>query len=81
VPTYIQQVQSGKLNLADPIPEDVLDLLKTAIPADFNNSPNLEWRYLIREGWIWQIDEVADGYTPESEEEAEVLELLDPEHC
>ena len=81
VPNYIQQVQSGKLNLADPIPEDVLDLLKTAIPADFNNSPNLEWRYLIREGWIWQIDEVADGYTPESKEEAEVLELLGPENC
>jgi len=80
VPHYIQQVQSGKLDLAAPIPDDVLDLLKTATPADFNNSPNLEWRYLIRKGWIWQIDEVAEGYTPESNEEAEVLELLGPEH-
>lgn len=80
VQTYIQHVQSGKRDLIEPIPDDVLDLLKTATPADFNNSPNLEWRYLIREGWIWQIDDASEEYIPESKDEAEVLELLSPEH-
>jgi hypothetical protein len=80
IPDYIHQVQSGKLDLAGPVPGAVEDLLKTAIPADFNNSPNLEWRYVIREGIIWQIDEVSDGYTPETEDEASVLEMIRSEH-
>jgi hypothetical protein len=79
VHSYIQQIQLGKLDLATPIPGDVLDLIRTATPADFNNSPNLEWRYLIRKGWVWKIDEVLESYTPQSEEEAQALELLSPE--
>ena len=78
--TYVQQVQSGKLKLSDPIPGDVLDLLKTAVPADFNNSPDLAWRYVVKEGMVWQIDEVPDGYTPASKDEANVLQLIQPEH-
>lgn len=80
VPEYIQQVQSNKRKLSDPIPDDVLDLLKTATPADFNNSPNLQWRYVIRKGHVWQIHQVPDDYQPQSEDEANVLELLHPEH-
>src|SRR5205085_2359958 len=80
VPDYIQQLQSGKLDIAAPIPDDVLDLLKTATPADFNNSTKLEWRYIIREGVIWQIDEVPDDYKPQSEDEAAALEMLSEEH-
>lgn len=80
IPNYIHQVQSGQLNLSDPVPDDVLDFLKTATPADFNNSRNLEWRYVIRKGYVWKIDEVPDGYIPASTDEAEVLELIEPEH-
>lgn len=80
IPNYIRQVQIGKLDIHDPAPEDVLDLLKTATPADFNNSPNLEWRYVILKGVVWQIAEAPQGYQPESEDEASVLELLGPEH-
>lgn len=81
ITNYIQQVQSGKLDLAASIPDDVLDLLKTATPADFNNSPNLEWRYIIHnKGRVWQIDEASEDYTPGDEEEAGVLELLSQEH-
>src|SRR5207245_842000 len=28
---YLQQIQAGKLDIADPVPDDVLDLLKTAV--------------------------------------------------
>jgi hypothetical protein len=77
---YIQQVQAGKRDLADPIPDNVLDLLKTATPADFNNSPNLEWRYVILEGLVWQIYEAPDDYRPQDDDEAAILELLSPEH-
>ena len=77
---YIQQVQSGQLDIHDPAPDDVLDLLKTATPADFNNSPNLEWRFVILRGAIWRIDTVRDDYVATSSDEEEVLELLHPEH-
>jgi hypothetical protein len=80
IPWYIEQVRSGKLDIHNPAPDDVLDLLKTAIPADFNNSPNLEWRYVILKGVVWQIDGAPEGYKPQSEEEQEILELLEPEH-
>jgi len=80
IPNYIEQVQSGKLDLAAPIPGDVLDFLKTATPADFNNSLNLEWRYVILEGIVWKIDKASDGYEPHDEGEAAVLELLSQEH-
>ncbi|MHB8596231.1 MAG: hypothetical protein ACYDER_05400 [Ktedonobacteraceae bacterium] len=74
---YLEQVAAGKFQIADPIPEDVLNLLKTATPADFNNSPDLEWRYIIRKGWVWRIDEdVPADYQPQSEDEAEVLKLM-----
>ncbi|GCE13150.1 hypothetical protein [Tengunoibacter tsumagoiensis] len=77
---YIQQVQAGQLSIADKTPEDVLDLLKTATPADFNNSSHLQWRFVINKGAIWEILPAADSYQPENEEEAEVLEMLGPEH-
>jgi hypothetical protein len=79
IPNYIQQIQSGKLDVAAPIPDDVLDLLKTAMPADFNNSPKLKWRYMIREGVVWQIDEAPANYKPQSEDEAVALEMLSEE--
>jgi hypothetical protein len=80
IPWYIEQVRSGKLDIHNPAPDDVLDLLKTATPADFNNSPNLEWRYVILKGVVWQINEAPEGYKPQSEEEQEILKLLEPEH-
>ncbi|HTD20396.1 MAG TPA: hypothetical protein VK667_12800 [Ktedonobacteraceae bacterium] len=80
IDTYIRRVQAGELNLADPMPDDVQDILKTATPADFNNSNKLQWRYVIRKGVVWQIDEVTGDYTPQTEDEAAVLELTDPEH-
>ncbi|GAC1358255.1 MAG: hypothetical protein NVS2B12_29660 [Ktedonobacteraceae bacterium] len=80
IPNYIQQLQSGKLDIHGSVPEDVLDLLKTATPADFNNSPNLEWRYVIRKGAIWRIEAAPDGYTPADKDEAEILATLEPEH-
>ena len=79
VDIYIQRIQAGKLNIAAPVPDDVLDLVKTAVPADFNNSPDLEWRYVIRKGWIWQIDAAPEDYRVQSEDEAAVLELTQPE--
>lgn len=80
IPWYIEQVRTGKLDIHDPAPDDVLDLLKTGTPADFNNSPNLEWRYVILKGVVWQIDEAPEGYKVQSEEEQDILDLLDPEH-
>jgi hypothetical protein len=47
IPTYVQQVQSGKRAISDPVPDRVLDLLKTAVPMDFSTNPNLEWHYVI----------------------------------
>lgn len=80
IPEYIQQVQRGKLDIHNPAPDDVLDLLKTAMPADFNNSPNLDWHYVILKGAIWHIEDAPDNYVPQSEEERDVLALLTPEH-
>lgn len=80
IPDYIQQIQSGKRDIHDPVSDDVLDLLKTATPADFNNSPNLDWRYVILKGAIWRIEIAADGYTPTNKDEAEILDMLEPEH-
>ena len=77
---YIHQVQTGELKIDAPVPGDVLDLLRTATPADFNNSPHLEWCYVIRKGWIWQIDEATADYKPQSDDEAAVLDLMAPEH-
>lgn len=79
IANYIQQVQSGQKQLSDPPPDDVLDLLRTATPADFNNSANLEWRYIIRKGYVWKIESVPEDYAPASEDEAAVLALLGPE--
>ncbi|HLZ62127.1 MAG TPA: hypothetical protein VKR06_34720 [Ktedonosporobacter sp.] len=78
--TYIQSILAGERDLAQPIPDDVLDLLKTATPADFNNSPDLQWRYIILAGRVWQIDEVPTGYIPQSEDEKGVLAMMNPEH-
>lgn len=77
---YIEQVMSGKLDIHQPAPEDVLDLLKTATPADFNNSPDLAWHYVIRKGVVWNIQEVAEGYQAQSEDEQNILDLITPEH-
>lgn len=80
IPNYVRQIQTGKLDIHDPVPEDVIDLLKTALPADFNNSPNLDWRYVILKGAIWRIETAADEYAPSDKDEAEVLAMLEPEH-
>ena len=80
ITNYVQQVQSGRLDIAAPVPGEVLDLLKTTIPADINNSSNLEWRYIIRRGWVWEIDQAPDGYKPQSDDEAAALALMEPEH-
>jgi hypothetical protein len=80
IDNYVKQVQAGKLDLAADVPKEVTDLLKTTTPADFNNSPNLEWRYVIRRGWVWQIDTAPDDYKPQSDDEAAVLNLMKPEH-
>ncbi|WP_201362506.1 hypothetical protein [Dictyobacter formicarum] len=80
IPRYIEQVQSGALDIRDKVPEDVLDLLKTATPADFNNSPNLKWHYVILKGVIWHIEPADPDYVATSPEESEVLEMLHTEH-
>ncbi|MGH2509413.1 MAG: hypothetical protein ACRDHZ_18705 [Ktedonobacteraceae bacterium] len=77
---YIRRLLAEELDLADPVPSEVLDLLKTATPADFNNSPNLEWRYMILNGNVWQIDEAPTGYVAQSKDEAGVLAMLRSEH-
>ena len=76
IPTYVQQVQSGKRALSDPVPQEVIDLLKSAIPADFSTSPNLEWRSVIHRGVVWHIREALADYMPQSEEEVMVLVML-----
>ncbi len=80
IPEYVRQVEAGKLDIHDQAPENVLDLLKTALPADFNNSPDLEWRYVILKGVIWRIEEAPEGYTARDKDEQEVLQLLSAEH-
>lgn len=78
ITNYVQQVQSGKLDIAAPVPGEVLDLLKTTTPADINNTTNLEWRYIIRKGWVWEIDKAPDNYKPQSDDETVVLGLMNP---
>jgi len=80
IPNYIQQVQAGKLKLSDPVPGEVLNLLQTSTPADFNDSPNLEWRYIIKEGMVWQIQPAPDNYIPASQDESSALALMSPAH-
>jgi hypothetical protein len=77
--TYIQRILAGKQDLASAVPEDVQDLLNTALPADFHNSLDLEWRYIVLNGNVWQIDEAPTDYIPQSAEEKAVLEMLLPE--
>lgn len=77
---YIQRVLSGAQDLADPVPDDLQDLLKTALPADFHNSPDLEWRYIVLNGNVWQIDEAPIDYVGQNEDEKTVLAMLQPEH-
>lgn len=74
---YIQEVQTGKRDLAEAVPENVLNVLRTATPADFNNSPKLQWRYIINKGYVWQIYEAPAGseQEPESKDEQEILAL------
>lgn len=76
VPEYIQQVQSGKLKITDPLPENLENLLRTALPADFNNSKNLTWCYVAHEGTVWRIDEDAPATEAPDEEEQKVLKLI-----
>lgn len=78
---YVEQVLSGKLDIADPLPNHVISFLKTALPADFNNSENLQWRYVIRQGMVWEVNEAACDYKPQSKAEQEVLALLAHEQC
>ncbi len=77
---YVAQLRAGKLHIADPVPDEVLNLLKTTTPADFNNNDKLDWKYVVNEGVIWQIDTAPDGYEPQSQEEEAVLQLMQPEH-
>ena len=76
IPDYIRRVQAGELAIARPAPDDVLDFLKTATPADFNNSDRLEWRYVIRKGVVWKIDEAPTGYLAQSKDEADIIKML-----
>jgi hypothetical protein len=79
MPTYIHDVQTGKLNIHDEPPEDVLDLLKTAMPADFNNSPRLQWRYIVLNGVVWRIEQTSEDYESHDEDEQKVLAMLKSE--
>jgi hypothetical protein len=38
----------------------------------------LAWRYVVNAGALWQIEPGGDGYQPHDEEEAAVLELVEP---
>ena len=77
---YVHKVQQGKLDIHKPAPEDVLDLLKTATPADFNNNGNLKWHYVVLKGNVWKIDEASNEYVPQNEDEKEILSMITPEH-
>jgi hypothetical protein len=76
ISNYIRQIQSGELDIHRPAPPDVLDFLKTTTPADFNNSPYLEWRYVILKGVVWQIEEAPEDYTPASQDEQDIISML-----
>ncbi|GCE26463.1 hypothetical protein KDA_19470 [Dictyobacter alpinus] len=77
---YIEQLQKQVIDIHDPVPDDVLDLLKTATPADFNNSPYLEWRYVVLKGSVWRIERATVDHTPTDKDEAEVLKMVTSEH-
>lgn len=77
--TYIQEILSGKRDLGDSVPDDLQDLLNTALPVDFHNSPDLEWRYMVLNGHVWQIEQAPVGYVARSEEEKAVLGMIQPE--
>lgn len=77
--TYIHEILHGKRDLGDSVPDDLQDLLNTALPVDFHNSPDLEWRYMVLNGHVWQIDQAPVGYVPRSEEEKTVLGMIQPE--
>ncbi len=77
---YIQKVQKGELDIHATPPDELLDLLKTATPADFNNTDKLEWRYIILKGMVWHIEEAPDDYKAQSMDEEKVLEIITPEH-
>jgi hypothetical protein len=81
IPAYVQQVQSGKRAISDPVSNEVLNFLKTAVPMDFDTSPNLEWRYVIRKGVVWRIQEASADYLAQNEEEQEVLAILSAKHA
>src|SRR6266700_383425 len=76
IPNYIRQIQAGELDIHNTAPPDVLDFLKTATPADFNNSLNLGWRYVVLKGVVWQIEEAPDDYTPANLDEQEIVSML-----
>lgn len=81
IPEYIEQVQRGQLDIRKEAPDNVLDFLKTSTPADFNNSPNLVWRYIILEGHVWCIyNDAPEGYQPANDEEAKILDTLRSDH-
>jgi hypothetical protein len=75
---YIEEVQSDHEKLAEPLPEEVLNLLRTATPADFNNSSKLAWRYIINKDYVWQIYEATGNQEaePQSKDEQEILALM-----
>src|SRR5437660_11083952 len=60
IPTYVQQVQSGKRAISYPVPCKVLVLLKSTVPMDFSTNPNLEGHYVIRRGGERCIGEAPD---------------------
>ena len=69
-----------EFDIADPAPEYIMDLLKTATPADFNNSEHLQWNYVIRQGVVWKIDVAPADFQPQSQDEADIIAMLAEEH-
>ena len=80
ISNYIQQVQTGKLQLSADVPVHVMNFLRTTTPADFNNSLNLIWHYIIVKGVVWQIEDAPDTYVPQHDDEKNVLAIIVPEH-
>jgi len=77
---YIRRVKMGQWDIGESAPDTVLDLLKTTTPADFNDSSKVVWRYIIRKGVVWKIDTMVDDSEPQSQNERDVLALMEPEH-
>ncbi len=84
VQDYISSVKSGKLKITDPLPDKLSNLLRTALPADFNNSPNLYWYYVAHQGTVWEIHNVEANQPalqqPPAEDEQEVLKIIAAEN-